>query len=71
MGEVVLAHTSHTLQALKCKISESSLRNEVGGSLTATVALNPYGPLPLCCNYPVWKYPSASIVVTSDVRITS
>ena len=26
-------------------------------------------PLPLFCNYPVWKYLSASIVVTSTLRV--
>ena len=28
-------------------------------------------PLPLCCNYPVLTYPSASIVVTSTLRVKS
>ena len=32
--------------------------------------LHPH-PLPLCCNYPVQKCPSASIVVTSTLRVKS
>ena len=30
--------------------------------------LHPH-PLPLCCNYPVYKCPSASIAVTSTLRV--
>ena len=33
-----------------------------------SLTLHPH-PLPLCCNYPVLKCPSASIVVTSTLRV--
>ena len=42
-----------------------------GGSSAGSYLVDPYlpHPLALCCNYPVSKCPSASIVATSTLRV--
>ena len=44
-----------------------------GGSSAGSSLADPTSPIPshLCCDYPISKYPSASIIMTSTLRVNS